>query len=246
MPQAESRLFDIAPNAHYWIGQVAMGNIVVLPEEYRAAHILRANVYIDEEGFLTPDQRHSDGGEYDEFDERSAQLAVVENTPDLKRVVGASRLIFKQNAADLLPVEVLYPEYFRDQPVEIGAVEGSRLIALHPERKEQHKIALANIRAMDLFALHSGAPAIYGVAESKLLRTLSRMGFPYEQLTDFLPLEEYGETLNAAIRFDPKEVMDSVEQDLTGRKVLSDFFSKAVSHQGMGYFDANFNLERES
>lgn len=245
LPQAESRLFDASPRAQYWIGQIATGNLVILPNEYTAAHILRANIYIDEEKYLPSDSRCSDGGEYDEYDERSVQFAILENNPtELKLVVGTSRLIFKRDEQDALPVENLFPEYFTDNPAEVGSVEGSRLIALHPERKAQHRIALANIRAMDLYSLHSGAKSIYGVSEEKLLKTLSRMGFPFEQLTDFKPLGEFGDTQNAAIKFNPQEVIKSVGTDLNGRAVLSRFFAEAVSYQGLGYFDADFNPVR--
>jgi hypothetical protein len=88
IPTLNSEVFHDHPEAAYWIGRVAFGNLIDMPREYHAAHVLRANVYIDEEHFLPDSARSANGGEYDSDDERSIQFAIVENDSKNSRLIG--------------------------------------------------------------------------------------------------------------------------------------------------------------
>ena len=238
LPRVDSEVFDQHPKAVFWVGQVATINSVLAPAEFVGALQLRANTYIDDLGWLDERSRDEVGREIDEDDARSVHFAILEKNGSIQpKVVGASRLILKTSESDKLPIERFYPEAFADTPAELGAVEGSRLIARHPNQFKQHLISMANIRAMDLWALNEKVPYIYGVAERPLLRFLKLHGFPYEQLSDYKNLPEYGDTLNAAIRFDPRKVAALNPENSSRATVLKKFFEEAVDTLGLGYFD---------
>jgi N-acyl-L-homoserine lactone synthetase len=173
-------------------------------------------------------------------DSRSIQFAVIERkaAPDASKVVGVSRLIQKRETSgdDRLPVEILFPDFFEEQPLEAGVVEGSRLIARHPNRHLQRLIDLANIRAMDLWARGNSIEYIYGIAEEPFLRHLRMLGLPYEQLSDFQPLAEFGNTSNAPIRFNTEQVCEAAVNN-PNITAFRQFFAAALDSNGLGYFD---------
>lgn len=237
-PHVETALFDDAPESRYWVGCVAVANEVILPAEFTAARMLRANVYIEEMGFLDPTAREADGGESDADDERSVQFAVIENRAETgeKRLVGTSRLIMKRDEDDTLPVEQLFPEAFKHGPAPAGSVEASRFIARHPNKMQQHVISLAEMRAMDLRAISMEAPYIYAVIEQKLAGLFDMISLPYKQLTELRMVEEYN-TENMAVEIEPEAVLESVRTDVSGQLLLTQFFKGASDNLGVGYYD---------
>lgn len=236
IPTVETAVFDELPDAHFWVGKVALPGEVLLNDEYTAARQLRANIYIDKEGFLDEESRMADGGEMDVDDDRSIQFAVIENIGDRKRVVGTSRLIVKRSSDDLLPVEQLFPEAFENSPAPIGSSEASRFIAQHPNKMTKHLISLSEIRAMDLEALAHGYEPIYAVIEEKLGKMFEFIGIPFDQMTELKYLEEYS-TPNMAVEIDPRRVAEEIKRDLTGELLLSQFFQDALVSLGLGYYD---------
>ncbi len=236
IPFVETSVFDDMPNAQFWIGKVAVMGETSLPAEYTAIRQLRANIYIDKEGFLTPESRQSDGGESDEDDSRSILFAVIENMGEEKRAVGTTRLIVKRSENDLLPVEKLFPEVFNDTPAPVGSTEASRFIAEHPNKMTKHLISLSGIRAMDLEALDRGFEPVYAVIEARLAGMFDFIGLPYKRMTELKFLEEYS-TPNMAIEIDPKQVREEIKKDLTGQLLLSQFFQDALVSLGLGYYD---------
>lgn len=238
LPDVDSRVFDGREVAAFWVGLVANKGTIQMPDEYAAVLKLRANVYIDELQYLPEEARGPHGQEVDDDDIRSVQFAILEKNGFIEpRAVGTGRLIIKRDKDDKLPVERLYPEVFANRPAEVGAVEGSRLIARHPDQFRQNLLGLASIRALDFWALENGVPYIYGMAEKPLLRYLSLNGFPYEQLSDFKEVEDYGDTLNAAIRFEPRKVAEIDQLENSRRRVFKEFFEEAADSYGLGYFD---------
>lgn len=65
------------PTQEMWVGVVALNDTVIEPVEYQAAGRLRANVYIDEMGFLPDAARESDGTETDADDLRSRHYVIL-------------------------------------------------------------------------------------------------------------------------------------------------------------------------
>lgn len=237
-PTVETVVFDDSSDARFWIGRVATMDDVILSEEYTAARQLRANVYIDKEGFLPESFRMDDGGESDADDNRSIQFAVIENCADEYRLVGTSRLIVKRHEDEPLPVETMFSEAFAENPAPIGSTEASRFIAEYPNKFTKHLISLSGIRAMELEALNRGFEPIYAVIEEKLAGMFKFIGIPFEQMTELRYLEEYS-TPNMAVEIDPNELMKRIEEDITGQLPLSQFFQGSLASLGLGYYDEN-------
>lgn len=237
VPVVETALFGDKPDARFWVGKVASMGVVSMPLEYLASRQLRANVYIDEMGFLPENARQQDGGESDIDDERSVQFAVIENrTEDTQLAVGTTRLIVKRHKDDLLPIERLFPESFMEAPATVGTTEASRFIARHPNNMQQHIISLAGIRAMDLHSFQEDIPYVYAVVEKPLANLFRMINLPFTQISELKMIEEYN-TPNMAVKIDPKEVFKSVDRDLSGKLILTQFFNNALESLGLGYFD---------
>ncbi len=238
IPNVETAVFDDMPSAHYWIGKVAVPGDILLPAEFTAVRQLRANVYIDKEGFLPPEARQEDGGESDEDDDRSIHFAVIENLGGKHRVVGTTRMIVKRHENEILPVEYLFPEAFEQKPAPVGSTEASRFIAQHPNKMTKHLISLTGIRSMDLEALERGFEPVYAVIEEKLAKMFDFIGLPYKQMTELKYIEEYS-TPNMAIEIDPTRVRDEIKKDLSGQLLLTQFFQDTLKTNGLGHFESD-------
>lgn len=236
LPAVETNVFDMDPDAHIWVGKVAVGNLVLMPAEAKAFHQLRANVYIDEAGFLPEASRSEDGGEYDADDLRSTHFVVVENRQETKRVVGGVRLIEKRDEEDLLPAERYFPEAFTTKPAEVGSVEISRLISRNPNQALQSLVSLASIRAIDLHAVANNVPNSYAVVERPMQKWLRIIGVPNEPLAEYKPLGDYAGTSNTVVSINPREVLESALNATGRRAVLRQFYESALQEQGLGYY----------
>lgn len=232
-------IFENHQDAIFWIGRVATGREVNMPNYYDGLSRLRAKVYVDEMHFLTKEHLDTFGRESDVDDARSVHIAVIENTSDEEnksaRVVGSGRLILKNNYEDTLPIESYFPEIFKDKPIESGSVEVSRFIARHEDRKTQHTIALALIRTMTHISVGADVKADYCIIEKPLYDLLSNIGIPVEQLGESKDITEYGGTLYP-VKINPYEILDSLKEDVIGNVVLKRFFKEESSNLGEGYY----------
>jgi N-acyl-L-homoserine lactone synthetase len=244
IPQIESRIFYDRPEAHYWVGKVATGNVIDMPAEYIGHHQLRANVFIDQEHFLPETSRNGDGGEYDEYDDRAVQFAILENINSHPGVVGTVRLIEKRTEDEKLPAELLFPEVFDEHPAETGAVEVSRLIARHPVPASQELISLAAIRTSDFYCVDKNVPNTYSVVEQHLYRRLRMMGIPCHPMTEEKVLPDFGNTKNMVIRINPQEMLDKALAAKGRREVLRKFFETQLDSLGLGYYDSMLAQEQ--
>ena len=124
-PEVSCKVFERNPEASFWVGQIAVGNVIETPEYYQGALKLRANVYIDDRHFLTPEHRNEHGLEKDCHDDDSMQFAIVEHLSESQeaRVVGTSRLVMKSSLDKKLPIEEFFPEIFCATPAAVGSVE---------------------------------------------------------------------------------------------------------------------------
>jgi N-acyl-L-homoserine lactone synthetase len=241
----ESRVFDGEHGAEFFVGQVAVPGSVEMPQENYAHGRFRWNVYGEELKWVDESNRQEDGTERDADDDRSYRYGVIANCHghSAPRMVGVSRLI----VGDDLPVEQYFPDGF-PKGMPKGSVEASRFIARHRDPVTQRAIALANIRLMALNAVQLDAPYVYATVERPLARYFKMLHMPFAQVSKPRPLANYGDTVNMAIRFDPREVVETAAQPvLAGTPLAQTFSENAMSAQGLGYFDMTLNdrpLER--
>jgi N-acyl-L-homoserine lactone synthetase len=211
---SENRTLELvtyAPSITHELGIVATMGLELNHELFAQARQLRADVYIDEKGFLSEESRQEDGGESDKDDDRSVQFAVTETfhgeDEPISQVIGTSRLVVKREKDDILPAEIL----FQDIPVApVGSVEASRYIARHADKSIQRLASVALIMGMVNEATTREAGYIYAVVERPLKINFNWLGIPLHELTELRFLEEYN-TENMAIKFDPDEVLAGIE-----------------------------------
>ena len=239
-PKVDTALFDQMPQSEVWLGVVATEADIVLPNIYRAARILRANRYI-ELGYLPENARQSDGGEMDEDDARSTHFVAVEKDSDGANVIGTMRSIVKRDENDLLPIEHYFPEVFEDEPAPVGSVEASRFISSNQDKGLQRAVSLGLMRAVNTQAFDQARQPIYAVIEAPLERLFRLVGLPIERIADAKPLAAYGNTKNMAVKFDPKEIMEVVDNDINSEKLITDFFKSARVNGGVGHYDRSLS-----
>lgn len=248
VPVVDTAIFDQVSVPAFWVGKVAVGLDAILPDEFLAARQLRAQVYVDELGYLPPSARMDDGGELDEDDPRSVHFAVIEHTDTgLDVIRGNTRLIKKAEEDDTLPVEKFFPDVFQAEPAPRGSVEASRFIARHENRIKQHAIMLSMVRTMVANAAESGSPYIYAVVENHLEHLFSKINLAYDVLSEPIYLEEY-KSDNMALRFDPIAVLSQVDTDQYGQEIMQMFFATARENLGEGHYDETLinNISNQS
>ncbi|MEJ2853188.1 MULTISPECIES: N-acyl amino acid synthase FeeM domain-containing protein [unclassified Saccharothrix] len=218
-PEVETDLFDRHPDARYYVGVLALPGWTVRPREHEAALRLRADVYIDEQGFLPDDARHADGGERDADDARSAHFGVVERTgPGTGRVIATVRLILRERPGDTLPVERYFPEVFGGTPAVARSCEASRFISRHEDKRVQRTAFLVLLRAVAAWAAHHHYRRGYALVEEWLARHCRVLDVPYERLTAAKHIPDYA-TPNLVIALDPADL--AVGSDGLGRHLDS-------------------------
>ncbi len=236
----ERHLFIGREAAACYIGLLATPEVVNMEDELRAALVLRANVYIDEMGFLPASARRIDGTESDADDARSRHFGVIENCGDSTRVIGGMRAIIKRDEADKLPIERLFPEAFASEDAPVNAVEASRYISRHENRMRQHAAALGLIRAVVAQAVKHDNQPIYAVVEEPLHRLFEIAGLPLEVIGEPKEIPEYNNTVNVALRFDPNEIMAAAANDHDGKLRITPYFKTVHQNDGLGYYDELF------
>jgi N-acyl-L-homoserine lactone synthetase len=244
-PAVSGEIFQTHPDAAYWIGRIAAADPMASnPDYYDALAQFRANVYVNQMGFLGPEHVDAFGRELDADDDRSVHFAVIENITNGQgpagRIVGSGRLILKRTVEEPLPVEAQFPEIFHDNPIAAGSVEVSRFISRHPDQFTQHAIALAVIRAMSHYSVNNGVEADYCEIEKPLLKLLDVIGLPLEQLGEPKEVMEPGGLRKLyPIRINPYLILESVTKDAHDKIVLKEFFEKEVPNSGEGFYPAN-------
>lgn len=148
--------------------------LVETNDELIECYRLRAAVYGDEKGWVTPAQI-KDGCEIDEFDAHSIQIMAFE--PVTGDVIGHVRLIL--NGSHALPVETLF-----DQVLDKSrkAVEASRLVVRKDSRGPEKNVTLGLVRQVYTELVEREVDDLYAILEGKLLRAFQMMGLPFEQL----------------------------------------------------------------
>ncbi|MEU7530730.1 hypothetical protein AB0A74_33715 [Saccharothrix sp. NPDC042600] len=217
VPEFETGLFDHHPDARFYVGVLALPGWRVLVPEYAAATRLRANVYIDEQGFLPSDARDGAGGEHDADDARSVHFGVVERAgPGLARLIAVVRLILRERPGDTLPVEHHFPEAFTGAPAATRSCEVSRLISRHEDKRVQGAAFGWLMRTAAAWARRHHYRRAYALVEEWLARHCRVLGIPHERLTDAKHIPHYA-TANLVLALDPDAVgRTSGTSDLRG------------------------------
>ena len=174
---------------------------------------LRAQVYIDEMGFLPQTSKLPDGTESpDQYDLlKSTKHFCVYEEAELENVaVGTIRLINKDSPETVLPVEEHFGEFVGK--ASVGTIEVSRFVVAQERRAEHDKlfVSILLIRAALSNILVAESPRIYAIVEEELLGHLRDViGIPFEVIGEKKYIDEY-KTVNYAVTVDPKKILDGV------------------------------------
>jgi len=213
VPQISGDSFSDNPESRFTINMLDGSEVVTdTPSPLVQAYLkLRADVYIDQIQVLEEDRRRQDGTEIDKDDERSTHFVLLENKMGEVAVFGCMRLIEKSRQHNApLPIEEFYPESF-PKPARNGAIEVSRFIVRHPERRQRSLAKLNLIRAGLIHSLTNNLGPIFATIEPEFERDLRVSGVPTERVTESKHIEEYN-TTNFGISIDKialKRVMDA-------------------------------------
>lgn len=237
IPVAQTDIFNDYPGATFWLGVVAAKSEIIHPREVTTSGVLRANVYINEFGYLQPEARQEDGTESDDDDPLSVRFAALERyRGNLARTVGVIRLIIKDKERPL-PVERFFPEAF-SLPLPTGSAEASRFVARHETKAVQRDIATGLIRALISRAYDEGSD-FYAIVEEPLFVHLRRIGLPCTQIAEPKEIPEYGNTVNTGLLFKPAEVMRVIQEDVSAERLITNYFRRN-NNRGCGYFGPTF------
>lgn len=246
-PEVSDYIFQESLQSNFWVGKVAVGDVVCEPDYYDALTRLRGRVYTSL-GFIDRDDLDSEGRDIDADDKRSVNFAVLENQlndPGTARVVGSGRLICKDQIDLPLPIEKFFPEIFQDEPLSSSSVEISRLISRHPDNMTQHLVGLSVMRALTRYGLDTGKTMSYCIIEKPLLKLLKYIGIPVEPMGPAKDVPEYGGILYP-VRLNPFEIDGSVTRDKSGSVLLRQFFDDG-DNRGQGYYPSNLMIaQREN
>lgn len=200
-------IFSDNPEARYLVARTAVGREIDqgMGGIFDGVMQLRGNVYVGETGMVEPSRLGSRGEELPDLDDaRSVHYAVVENlSDDRMRVVGSMRhIIMTEDSNDLLPLQKIFPETnLLVQPAFTKPFEVSRWIQRHPERRQQHGIAVPLIQFALTDALAEERFPSYCIVEEPVARILGRVGVKLRQLAPGKFIEEYND-VNAPFEID--------------------------------------------
>lgn len=173
---------------------------------------LRADIYIDEFGFLNENMKQESGEEIgDEYDflDSTAHFAVYGNRDNSSEILGTIRIIQKDSEATL-PIE----KFFKDEIGQVpeGASEVSRFMVRKNYRAKESDlfVSLLLIRAGIDHLLKTQSSMSYAVLEKELVSHLKdRIGIPYRILSEETYLEEYN-SYNYATAVEPNQILEAV------------------------------------
>jgi hypothetical protein len=250
--EIDTDIFNKREQASFYVGILAIGEDIVLPQAYTAARRLRYETY-NALGWFDESRRDSDGGEHDEHDNASVQFGVIQNMGKSKpMVIATSRLIIKNKLNQILPVEEKYPEAFVAEPAPQNSTEVSRMISQSPDLLTRHLASMACQRAMISYAVNTGMQPAYAMTEPYLSNKewmrkgerpgqLDKVGIPYREIASPKPIEEYAQTRTGVIELSPFEIMHSMRMtNLHVPFTTRLFFARAAQTKGIGYYGDKF------
>lgn len=195
IPTIESDAFVDRQDFRFALGKIAVNGVIIngYENEFMGAAQLRANTYLDS-GFINSNDLDNNGTELDQNDySRSAHFVILERTAvsSLARVVGNMRLIVKSDeSSSNLPVENYCPDKFASEPIAIGGVEVSRLIARHEDVEIQNLLKWPLFIAGHKYVEQNNLGPVYGLLSTALTRLLRSQRIPVSAIAESRYIKE--------------------------------------------------------
>ncbi len=209
VPEFKSTIFAGYENNRFAVGRIGEGGESSFPIESLAYHRLRANVY-EREGFISQDNiSQYDGGEYDDDDNRSIHMAVLENGGETQRLIASMRLIMKGGSGPL-PIEELYPDVFANSPAPETSCEVSRYIIRHEDKLVQRTASWGLFQQGLTEAVTHNLSPVLAVVSPALFKNFRSRRLPVEKLAEPVWIEKYGEE-NMPIAIDIVALAEQLE-----------------------------------
>lgn len=223
-PLVNTALFGGHETERFAVGLLATGTHTSFPEELKAYHLLRTNVYAVEKTYIDTEEiiqgkklavatglirsdefRTSIGLDYNEDEYRSVHFGVLENKTSSARMVACMRGIIKVDEKPL-PIEHYFSEIFEDQPAALNAAELSRYICRHPDKSVQNFLKFPLLTAAIKYGLRKDVGPAYAIVEEFLAKQLKDLGVPLKELAPPKFIEEYN-SVNLPIVINPRELL---------------------------------------
>jgi N-acyl-L-homoserine lactone synthetase len=180
---------------------------------------LRKNVYVDQTGMLPRDGDYPDGMEFDEDDERSSAVVILENRGmGQAAVIACMRAIYRDKGGPLCIEESL------GFSAPKGSSEASRYILV--EEQGERKLSfrdrmMVNQKLFDAMVAifnHKKLSPVYGLVELPVERALSRSGAPPTRLdtSGNIFVDKFGGTEHVGVIIDIPEMSRAMTQRLGG------------------------------
>lgn len=246
LPDVPVDVFSRHPRAAYLVAVTAVGSDVLMPEAYEASRVLRYNKYaelgwVDSAKFDIA-RNGSRMEPLDDHDASSYHLSVIKNMRGQRpnKLIATGRSIIK--GSGLLPVEYVFPEIFAEKPAPTGANEVSRLISDSLHKPERALASMALQRGMTNLAVQEDHGPTYAMTEKYLVNRLEATHFPHDMMTDFKPIKEYKDTLNALMMTDWRKVTAGTALFRSGVPLKTGLFFRGVEKPGigLGYYGRRF------
>lgn len=195
--------------------------------------LLRANVYINEHKFLSPDNLDQNGAEYDEYDETADHFVAVSDQGD---VIGTIRMINREEGKKL-PSETLFGIDFSNGTREISRI----MVDSSVPNRLKPLVFVSLIRAVLKCALKGENDDVYAVVEPSLHKYLNDiLGIQLKTIIEPKFIEEYN-SINSVISMHPFTITSEVhERDKSKRPLkglpekLAPFFEQNATNACLG------------
>jgi len=247
IPTITTEVFHASGGESFAVGMLAVGSEILpgLDEEYLGYLRLRANVYARQTRMIPLEAVKEDGTETDEDDARSIHWAVFERAEpgpsglSQARVVGAIRAIIKnEERSEPLPIEDFFREEL-DLNLGIGAVEVSRYIARHEDKRVQNVLNDPLFRSVVSYVtVHELGPT-YGVVEEDVEKKLKDLHVPIARIADPKYVREYSaDNLGIEVYIDKMASFWGMDSDSAKKKL-------AQNEKDIKYFNIESGIIEE-
>lgn len=221
VPVVETDIFSNHEDKQFAMGVFDSKDVLSYrPGSIEEAYLkLRADVYIDQTGYLKSGVKRQDGTELDNDDERSTHFVVLENLIGRAAVFACMRIIEKTTKNDQpLPIEKFFPEIFIN-PAELNTVEVSRFIVRHSEARYARTFYRDLIVAGMAHTIDNNLGPVFSVVEPEFEKYLKLMRLPSSRLTGLKYLPEYN-TSNIGIEADKEGLSRRLGKEVVDRMTI--------------------------
>jgi len=193
---------------------------------------LRADVYVDERSFLSPEALDNNGAEYDEYDDSADHFVALSDKGD---VIGTIRIIHRPEGGKL-PCEHIFNLDLKNSSREVSRI----MVDSKVPRRRQSMVTMSLLRAA-IKAAPEDEDEAYAIIEPSMFRYLeSIVGVKLETLADPRYIEEYN-SVNEVVSMRPHDMTSQIhERDKLRRpaiglpETLAPFFEYNSTARGIG------------